>query len=156
MDDNAYMERVLACERKLYRVALSILLNDFDAADAMQEAVMKGWLNRGALREADRFDAWLTRILVNECRNIQRRWKRRGEPLDERIPAPEDARDPDLHAALFALPRKLRLPLILHHLDGYSLREIARILSIPETTVKSRLFQARRALRELLAPEVKS
>lgn len=155
MDDNMYMEKVLACERKLYRVAYSMLLNEFDAADAIQEAVMKGWVHRNALRESERFDAWLMRILVNECRNIQRRWKRRGEPLDEAIPAPENTVDPDLQEALFSLPGKFRAPLVLHHVEGYSLREIARILKIPETTVKSRLHQARAALKQALSPEVK-
>ena len=83
MDDRQFMQQALDCQRKLYRVALSMLRCDADAADAIQEAVFKGWLHRGALRDGERFEAWLTRILVNECRNIQRRWKRRGEPLDE-------------------------------------------------------------------------
>ena len=91
MDDRQFTQRALDCQRKLYRVALSMLRCDADAADAIQEAVFKGWLHRGALRDGERFEAWLTRILVNECRNIQRRWKRRGEPLDEARAAAEYA-----------------------------------------------------------------
>lgn len=155
MDDRQFTQRALDCQRKLYRVALSMLRCDADAADAIQEAVFKGWLHRGALRDGERFEAWLTRILVNECHNIQRRWKRRGEPLDEgRAVLAEEPPDPELRDALMALPERLRLPLVLHYLEGYSLREISDILKIPQTTVKSRLHQGRGALRRALSTEV--
>ena len=149
------MRRALACERRLYRIALSMLKSDADAADAIQEAVFKGWLHRAALRDGEKFDAWLTRILVNECRNVQRRWKRRAEPLDERAAACEPPPDQELHDALMALPERLRLPLVMHYLEGYPLREIASILGIAQTTVKARLHQARGALRRALSTEAK-
>ena len=68
-------------------------------------AVFKGWLHRGALRDGERFEAWLTRILVNECRNIQRRWKKRAEPLDEARAAAleQPPPDPALYDALMSL-----------------------------------------------------
>ena len=155
MDDRQFLQRALECQRKLYRVALSMLRCDADAADAIQEAVFKGWIHRDTLRDGERFEAWLTRILVNECRNIQRRWKRRGEPLyEERFALIEAPPDPELREALMALPEKLRLPLVLHYLEGYSLREISDILKMPQTTVKSRLHQARGALRRTLSTEV--
>ena len=156
MDDRQFTQRALDCQRKLYRVALSMLRCDADAADAIQEAVFKGWLHRGALRDGERFEAWLTRILVNECRNIQRRWKKRGEPLDEARAAAltQPSPDPALYDALMALPERLRLPVVLHYLEGYPLKEIAAILSIPQTTVKSRLHQGRAALKRALSTEV--
>ena len=115
MDDRQFTQRALDCQRKLYRVALSMLRCDADAADAIQEAVFKGWLHRDALRDGERFEAWLTRILVNECRNIQRRWKKRGEPLDEARAAAleQPPPDPALYDALMSLPERLRLPLHL-------------------------------------------
>ena len=155
MDDRQFTQLALGCQRKLYRVALSMLRCDADAADAIQEAVFKGWIYRSTLRDGERFEAWLTRILVNECHNIQRRWKRRGEPLDEgRAVLAEEPPDPELRDALMALPERLRLPLVLHYLEGYSLREISDILKIPQTTVKSRLHQGRGALRRALSTEV--
>ena len=57
MDDRQFTQRALDCQRKLYRVALSMLRCDADAADAIQEAVFKGWLHRGALRDGERFEA---------------------------------------------------------------------------------------------------
>jgi RNA polymerase sigma-70 factor (ECF subfamily) len=154
VDDIQYTERALGCERRLYRVAIALLRSDADAADAIQEAVFKGWMHREALRDGERFEAWLMRILVNECRNIQRKWKGRPEPLNEQIVSAQGAPDPALQDAIRRLPERLRLPLLLHHLEGYSLREISSILKIPETTAKSRLYQARSALRQALSPEV--
>lgn len=150
-----FAQRAFACERKLYRIALSMLNSDADAADAIQEAVFRGWLHRGALRDDAKFDAWLTRILVNECRNIQRRRKRRAEPLDEARAAAleQPPPDPALYDALMSLPERLRLPLVLHYLEGYPLRDIASIIGVTQTTVKSRLHQARGALRRALSEE---
>ncbi len=150
-----FAQRAFACERKLYRIALSMLNSDADAADAIQEAVFRGWLHRGALRDDAKFDAWLTRILVNECRNIQRRRKRRAEPLDEARAAAleQPPPDPALYDALMSLPERLRLPLVLHYLEGYPLRDIASIVGVAQTTVKSRLHQARGALRRALSEE---
>lgn len=150
-----FAQRAFACERKLYRIALSMLNSDADAADAIQEAVFRGWLHRGALRDDAKFDAWLTRILVNECRNIQRRRKRRAEPLDEARAAAleQPPPDPALYDALMSLPERLRLPLVLHYLEGYPLRDIASIIGVAQTTVKSRLHQARGALRRALSEE---
>ena len=150
-----FAQRAFACERKLYRIALSMLNSDADAADAIQEAVFRGWLHRGALRDDAKFDAWLTRILVNECRNIQRRRKRRAEPLDEARAAAleQPPPDPALYDALMSLPERLRLPLALHYLEGYPLRDIASIIGVAQTTVKSRLHQARGALRRALSEE---
>ena len=117
--------------------------------------MFRGWLHRGALRDDAKFDAWLTRILVNECRNIQRRRKRRAEPLDEARAAAleQPPPDPALYDALAALPERLRLPLVLHYLEGYPLRDIASIIGVAQTTVKSRLHQARGALRRALSEE---
>ena len=85
MNDDEYMSRVLGMERKLYRIAHSLLWNDADCADAIQEAITKGWMKKATLREVCFFETWLVRILINECRNIQRREKIRLLPLDEGI-----------------------------------------------------------------------
>ena len=153
MNDDEYMRRILAMERKLYRIAHSILWNDVDCADAIQEAVLKGWLKKSSLREIAYFDTWLIRILINECRNIQRKEKLRLLPLDEgiRVQREEDfVGNLQLREALQRLPEKYRLVLLLHHLEGYDLQEIAQMLDSPRTMIKSRLHQARKALRALL------
>lgn len=150
MNDREYSARVRAMERKLYRIAHAILWCDADCADAIQEAVFKGWMKKNSLREEKYFETWLIRILINECRNLLRRQKVAPLPLNEAAKAAAPEENPQLRAALMELPEKYRMPLLLHHLEGYSLSDIARMLDIPQTLVKSRLHQARTQLRRLL------
>ena len=85
MSDQEYMARVRAMERKLYRIAHAILWSDADCADAIQEAVFRGWMKRGTLREERYFETWLIRILINECRNLLRRQQAAPAALCEEI-----------------------------------------------------------------------
>lgn len=149
MTDVDYMARVQAMERKLYRVAHALLWNDADCADAIQEAVVKGWLKRNTLRNPE----WLTRILINECHNIQRKSRVKLLPLDEQIGLSDSndfVENVQLRDALRRLPEKYRLALVLHHLEGFSLDEMADMLDMPATRIKSRLHQARSRLRAQL------
>ena len=148
MSDRDYMEKVQAMERKLYRISHAILWCDADCADAVQEAVFKGWMKRASLREEKYFETWLIRILINECRNLIRRQKIR--PLFAEPPPAMPETDLRLREALHALPEKYRMPLLLHHLEGYSLTEVGEMLGISAKLAKSRLHQARSALRKEL------
>lgn len=153
MNDQSYITRVRSMERKLYRIAHAILFSDADCADAIQEAVFKGWMKKGSLHEEKYFETWMVRILINECRNLLRSGKNIHLPLNEAVSAgaqPELNEDIHLRMAIRNLPEKYRMPLLLHHLEGYSLAEIARMLDIPQGMVKSRLHQGRSALRKIL------
>ena len=151
MNDNEYMRRVRAIEGRLYRVAQAILWREADSVDAVQEAVFRGWLKKDRLNDDERLEAWLTRILVNECRDALRRRKREPAPLPEAV-SREDrlCEDLQLRLALKALPEKYRLLLVLHHMQGWPIADVARMLGIPKTLATSRLHQARKALRKLL------
>ena len=147
MDRDSFIAEIEACSGMMYRVAWSILRNNADCEDALQEAALKAWEKRGHLRNETYFRTWITRILINACYDTQRK-RRRVIPLDEVAErAAAASPDPTLTLALEALPEKLRLPLSLHYLEGFSVEEIARILRIPAGTVKSRLHQARNQLR---------
>ena len=137
----------------LYRIAISILRRDADARDAVQQALLKAWEKRERI-EQDSFRAYISRITVNECRNVQRR-RMREVPL-EAPPVPETvtADYRDLYEALYELPDDYRLCVVLKYLQGYSEREAAGTLSIPITTFKTRLHRARKLLRKLLDREV--
>lgn len=150
MDERAFEAAVLRLEKKLYHTALGVLWNDADAADALQETVFRAWRHLPSLREEARFDAWIMRILINECRNIQRRGRRRMLPLDEAAAVQAPVEDGFLREALRGLPEKYRLPLILHHVDGYGIAEIASALRLPQTTVRGRLHVGRGKLKALL------
>lgn len=148
-----FSNQVLLIEPMLYRVAYGLLLNRTDCADAVQEALLRAWEKRHTLRDESLFRTWLTRILINECYSMLRR-RRHAVPLDE-VPepvAPPDA-DPVLHDAIARLDKNLRLPVVLHYMEGYSVSEVASLLRLPAGTVKTRLFKARKILRMQLIDE---
>ncbi len=152
MSEDRFLEAVLAMRTKLYHVAMAILWNEQDAADAVQEAMLKGWKRRGSLRDEEAFGVWFTRILVNQCRDMQRRQirnRRMMEALKAEEP-PELPPDAALLAAVHALPDDLRLPLLLYYFDGYSQKEVAGILGETAERVKRRVRRARELLRKEL------
>ena len=149
MDEQAFELAVRRLQTRMYRMAVSILWNDEDAADAIQEAILRAWQKRRTLKKPEAFDVWLMRILLNECRNIQRKNRFRAVPLEEDLPVAE-APDVGLRNALRRLPEKYRTPLLLHALDGYPVAEVARILRVPESTARGRIYQARKQLKALL------
>ena len=111
--------------------------------------MLRAWNRIGSLRDETAFDAWLMRILVNECKDILRRRARCPQTSMEAAPeltAPEE--NTALRDAIFALPLSLRLPLLLHYMEGYSVKETARMLHLPETTVHWRLHAARKRIRD--------
>ena len=152
MDDKVFTQKLLESEGMLYRVAASLLPGEADRMDAMQETALKAWQNRQTLREEARFSAWITRILMNECRNVYRRQKRLV--LMDAVPETSvQERDPQLRLMLEALPRRHREVLVLFYLEGFSIQEIAGILHLPQGTVKYRLHAARKAMKVELSGE---
>lgn len=150
VDEQTFVAAVREMERTLYRVARGYLPSWEECADAVQEALCKAW-NKRATVSPDRFRPWLTRIVINECHNIGRR-KKRIQPIAE-LPEPSESPVQTLADELSTLPEKLRTPLLLHYLEGFSLEEIAAALHVPLGTVKSRLHQGRKALRLELEKE---
>ena len=147
MDAVTLQTEAMRCERLMYHVGYSILHNDQDCADAVQEALARAWARRAKV-EADYFRPWLMRIVINECHTIGR--KRRRVVLVDEVEQPAPAFEPPddrLKQALSAVPEKLKVPLLLHYLEGFSVAEVAQILRIPQGTVKSRLHHARKRLR---------
>lgn len=151
MNDRDYMARVRAMEGRLYRIAQAMLWRDADCADAIQEAVFRGWMKKGQINEPAYFETWLIRILINQCKDVLRRRRRDPLPLDIET-GQEDRLCEDVHLrdCLKRLPEEYRIPLLLHHLEGYSIRDVAKMLCLPEKRVTARLYRARKALRALL------
>lgn len=138
----------------LRRIALGILRSEADADDAVQQALLNAWRARQKA-EPRNLRAWITRITVNECRNIQRA-RMRVTPVETPRDENESYEPPDiaLRDAIAALPDMLRLPLLIKYMEGYSERETAQALRLPVTTVKNRLYRARKALAKALEEEV--
>lgn len=156
MTSEEFSERIVGMMQTLYRVSYSQLSQSCDRDDAVQECLCKAWKKRHHLKDDRVMQTWVIRILINECHNIQKK-RVRELPIDEFSDntAPfSNTINHELHDALFALNEKLRLPILLHYIEGYSTREIAQILRLPQGTVKSRMLRGRRELQKILNWEV--
>ena len=151
MDKEAFAEVVLASTDSLYRISKTILKNDADCEDAVQEAIATGFAKLDTLRQERYAKTWLTRILIHECYALLRK-RNKTAPLTEE-PETEEYSGEDyseLYEALSALKREYRLAIVLHYLEGYSIQEIAQIMRISVGTVKSRLSRGRKSLRHIM------
>ncbi len=132
----------------LYRTAYLLLGNPHDVQDALQETLLRCMEKAPAFASKDHEKAWLLRVTTNCCKDILRFRRRHShldiEPLKEQLPAPEEQ---DIMQEIYTLPAKWKTVLILHYFEGYSVREIAKILGLTESAVKKRLQRAREALK---------
>lgn len=153
IEERFFVAEITAMKDMLYRLSVSFLHSDADAQDAVQQAIENAWRHRGRVDERA-FRPWLTRIVINECKTQLRR-KKRAVPSDWLEACAAEAQPPDiaLRDALERMPEKLRTPLLLHYMEGFSVAETAAALRVPMTTVRSRLYRAREALRRELGGE---
>lgn len=147
---------ILESSDSMYHVAKTLLQNDADCADAISETIVKAFAKLDTLRHDRYAKTWLIRILMNECYMTMRREKRivslADYPMEERAVEHEDYSD--LYRAILKLPADIRICVTLYYMEGYSVKEIAEMLEVTESTVKNRLARARRRLRNDLEPEV--
>ena len=157
-DREAFAVLVHQVSDSLYAVAFRILRDTGLAEDALQNALVLAWRRLPHLRDADRFEAWIHRILVHACYDEaqrSRQWTANVRVLPIDGPAsPDDAstvvdRD-ELDRAFRRIPVEQRAVFVLHHYLGLPLVEIAELLEIPAGTARSRLHYATRGLRDAL------
>jgi RNA polymerase sigma-70 factor (ECF subfamily) len=158
--EREFEQRLADCPTLAYRVALGVLRNPTDAEDVAQESMLRAYRNFHRLRDRESFRAWLVRtawrLSLDRIRSAGRRERReRSAMLDQPAVAVENVaatREFERHvaAALDALPEKLRIVMLLAAIEGYNTREVAKLLTLPEGTVKSRLHAARKQLAEAL------
>ncbi|HEY8238430.1 MAG TPA: sigma-70 family RNA polymerase sigma factor, partial [Candidatus Limnocylindrales bacterium] len=143
---------------RLFAIAQRILRDVDRAEDAMQQALVIAWRELPRLRDPDRFDAWLNRLLVNACyaeARQRRDWSANIRLLPVDGPQVEDGtrqvadRD-ELERGFRRLPPEQRAILVLHHYLGLNPIEVAETLDIPTGTARSRLHYAHRAMRAAL------
>ena len=173
MDQRALVERARGGDHDAFTTLLDVRLARLDAAarlilrdpelarDAVQEALIRAWRDLPGLRDPDRFDAWVHRLIVNACLDIVRRRKRRLievelSPVD--MPTTTDtagsiADREVLHEALARLDPGHRAVVALHYLLGMPLPDVAASLQIPLGTAKSRLHYALAAMRTTVTGE---
>ena len=146
MDKEQFARQVTDLQGSLYRVAASYLRGESDRLDAVSEAIARAWEKRHTLRDASLFRTWLTRILIRECVNIQRKQARAVpmEQMPEAAAVDEDARITALREALEQL----------HYMEGYAVRETARIMGTTKGAVCAGLARARESLHRMIGEEM--
>ena len=157
-DHDAFASLATDAYGRLHRIARLILRRDDVASDAVQEALTSAWLHIRAVRDPERFDAWLNRLVVRACQQEVRR-ARQG-PIEIRVDGIEPAGVEDSTASLadrdqlergfLRLSAEHRAVLVVHHYLGLPDAEAATVLDVPVGTYKSRLNRAHQALRAAL------
>ena len=134
----------------VYRLAFLRLRSSADAEDILQEVFVRCLRNGKAFHDAEHQKAWLIRVTVNCTKTLATSaWRRHTVPeRDDVLTEMED--HTDVYAAVLALPRDYRTAIHLYYYEGYSVREIAKLVGSTEQAVKSRLFRARGMLHERL------
>lgn len=144
---------IIDSEETMYHIAKSLLYNDADCADAIQEAIVKAFVKLHTLKDDSYAKTWLIRIVMNECYAIMRKEKKIISLQDYQMNEQEtESKDySDLYEAIFRLPEQIKLCVTLYYMEGYSVKEVAALLDTTESAVKNRLAKARGKLKEALA-----
>lgn len=174
-DTTAYRGLVERYQTRVYHLVFGMVRNREDAREITQEAFVKAYRSLHAFRDESRFYTWLYRIAMNLTIDFVRRRDKgpvSGAEEDVAVREPDGAvaevhhaesprrayERKELHAAILAavgeLPEDQRQVVLLREIDGLSYKEIAEIVGVPEGTVMSRLFYARKKLQTALAPFV--
>ena len=161
-DHEAFEVLATSAGDRLYAIAFLILRTTDLAEDAVQEALVRAWQKLPSLRDPDKFDAWLYRLVVNACAEQgrqMRRWSQQVRPLPVE-PSVGDhtglvADRDQLERGFSRLKPEQRAVMVLHYYSGFSAAEIAGILGIPDGTVRSRLHYATETMRAALEADAR-
>jgi RNA polymerase sigma-70 factor (ECF subfamily) len=164
--DREFEQRIADSPKLAYRVALAVLRNTAEAEDVAQEAMLRAFRSFHRLRDRERFRFWLVRtawrLSLDRIRGARRRERREQIAIRDTLTAHvEDVAaaqefDSEVAAALDSLPERLRIVIVLAAIEGHNTSEVAKLLNLPEGTVKSRLFKARKRMAEKLQWLVKN
>jgi len=164
-DIDAFSELTAGRTTRLYAAAHLILRDDGHASDAVQDALLQAWLDLRGLRDPDRFDAWLHRLLVRACYRAAKRHRSRqivelqvASSVLQTIPDTQDSlavRD-QLGRGFRRLSPEHRAVIVLRHYLGLSLVESADVLGIPLGTMQSRLSRAMQTMRAAIEADERS
>jgi RNA polymerase sigma-70 factor, ECF subfamily len=163
-DQAAFVDLVRLRGDRLFAIAHRILRDVDRAEDALQDALVIAWRDLPSLRDPDRFDAWIHRLLTNVC--VAQATRERRRTVDLRILPVEGPVAPDVYVSVAdrdqldrgfrRLSPEERAVLVLRHYVGYEPSEIAELLGVPAGTIRSRLHHAHRAMRAALDAEART
>lgn len=154
MTEREFCEQYEKYKNTVYSVIFNYVQNTEDTADLLQEVFLKLYATDTEFTGEEHRKAWLIRVSVNLCINHLRSNKRRKTvALEEDVPYFDQREDNELLKIVLDLPEKYRIPIHLFYYESYSIKDIANVLDIPESTVKIQLKRGREKLSNILKKE---
>ncbi|MBP3939102.1 MAG: sigma-70 family RNA polymerase sigma factor [Clostridia bacterium] len=156
MTDEDYIETVKRNNQRIYLIALSFTKSQADAEDILQNVFLKLWKHPKEFEDELHIDKWLTAVCINESKNyIKSPFRtKRSSYIDESIQEDfKSIKNLDLFNTVMSLPKKERTVIHLFYYEDMSVKEIARVLKIKESSVKTRLCRARKNIKNILGDE---
>lgn len=155
MTEEKFIHAVKRNSRRLFVIAFSYLKNKHDAEDALQNAFLKLWKSKIEFNDDLGIDKWLTKVLVNDCKNFFNLSFRQNKSIEEvyDVSTFDKYFNVDLYIAVMSLNKKERLCVILFYYDDLTISDISKVTGIKESTVKSLLKRSRNKLKLKLGDE---
>ena len=146
-----FTKLILDFQIPMYRLAMGILKNEADAEDAVSNGIMNAFEHLYSLKNKEKFRTWIMTIIANEAKSIFRRRKKVDLYGDSNVfEGKEQSENKDIWQLVMTLDSEFSKVVILYYYEGFSMKEISKILHIPEGTVKSRLSRAKEKLKLIL------
>lgn len=155
MTEEKFIQAVKRNSQRLFVIAFSYLKNKHDAEDALQNAFLKLWKSKIEFNDDLGIDKWLTKVLVNDCKNFFNLSFRQNKSIEEvyEVSTFDKYFNVDLYNAVMSLNKKERLCVILFYYDDLTISDISKVTGIKESTVKSLLKRSRNKLKLKLGDE---
>lgn len=152
MNKEDFTSEILAYEQTMYRVSMSMLKNETDCQDVVQDTILTAYSKINTLKNEKFFKTWVIRILINKCNKILNNRKRNSYSEDTYIEASSEKGESiqsttEIRIALESLRPKIRIVMVMFYIEDFSVDEIHKVLRIPVGTVKSRLSQGRKQMK---------
>lgn len=152
MEADIFVQLLSECREEMYALSYQMLKNYHDVEDAVSSTVLKAYEKRDTLHNRSKFKSWILRILINEIKQMIRKREKMivSDYGNLDIKTTVSDANKELWDLVFSLQQDLRAVIILYYYQGYSTKEIAKILQKPKGTILSRLSRARASLKKML------
>lgn len=159
-DKQAFNELIEENKLKIYKTAKSILKDEDDVCDAIQDALIRAYKNISKLEHNEYFSTWIIRIVINKCYDIAKKNNEKNKKIvdiseakNHELQTFDTYNEFGLEQVLNILDKNLKEIIVMYYYDDISVQDISKIIDIPQGTVKSRLSRARSKLYEILSKE---
>lgn len=133
------------------KTAFSYVKNTYDAEDITQEVFLTLMEKQPRLKSEEHLKAWLIRVTINKCKNyLKSGWYKSKNPLPKQKMYSLPKEDSEVLEAVISLDIKYRIPIHLYYYEGYTIKEIGKLLKTPEATIGTRLSRGRRLLKKMI------